>query len=404
MLRLPLGSIVLLVLVGTAASICASVQPADLDAHISAAFRAAYNLDQDQALASARAAVTSAPDESRAHRALAAILWIDIIFRRGAVTVDHYLGGVTKSKLTLPKPPPALDAEFKQELGHAIELATHRLRSRPNDVPARYDLGAAYGLQASYVASVEGSVASAFMSARRAFDAQEEVLSRDPRLVGAGVVVGTYRYVVAGLALPSRVLAYMMGFGGDKERAIRILQDATQDPAAHVEAKLALVLIFSREGRHAEASRLLADLAAEFPRNRIFVLEQGSSSIRAGKAAEAEVVLTRGLDMFDHDDRRKIPGERGLWLYKRGLSRLSQNHPAEAAADFGLALESGPEDWVRGRIRLALGKVADLGGRRSQALDQYRQARDICGAANDPACTTEAGRWLRERFVMPPRS
>jgi hypothetical protein len=203
------------------------------------------HLDQDGAHP-ARSIVASAPNESRAHRILAVALWIDVIFRRGAVTVDHYLGNIGKSDVTMPKPPPALDTEFKQEVGRAIDLANARLTAHPGDLQAKYDLGSAYGLQASYLASVEGKMTSAFLSARRAFDAQEDVLNRDPKRVGAGVVVGTYRYLVAGLALPSRMIAYMMGFGGDKERAINLLQAATRDPSAEVEAKLALILILVR--------------------------------------------------------------------------------------------------------------------------------------------------------------
>ena len=85
-------------------------------------------------------------------------------------------------------------------------------------------------MQASYLASVEGSITSALMSARNAFNAQEEVLSRDPKRSAAGVVVGTYRYVVSGLALPSRMFAYIVGFGGGKEEGIRLLETAARDP------------------------------------------------------------------------------------------------------------------------------------------------------------------------------
>jgi len=376
-------------------------QSADLDTRIADAYRAMYNLDQDAGISAARSIVAAAPNESRTHRLLAVALWIEVIFQRGSVTIDHYLGNIGKSDVTMPKPPPALDAEFKQEVERAIELANARLAANPNDIQAKYDLGSAYGLQASYLASVEGRMTSALLSARHAFDVQEEVLERDPKRVGAGVVVGTYRYLVGGLALPSRMVAYMMGFGGDKERGIRLIQAATRDPNAEVEAKLALILIFSREGRHVDALRLIGELAAKFPRNRILVLEQGSAALRAARYSEAEGYLTKGLGLFEHDNRRKLPGEHALWLYKRGIARLYQNHRAEASADLTAALQAGPENWIRGRIRLALGKIADLDGKRTDALSEYRSAREIATAASDPACSTEASRWLKQPFVLP---
>ena len=75
----------------------------------------------------------------RAHRALANVLWLNLLFQRGAVTVDHYLGSFSSSTVDLKKPPADVDAEFRREVGKAIELAEQRvaahlldaLRDRP---------------------------------------------------------------------------------------------------------------------------------------------------------------------------------------------------------------------------------------------------------------------------------
>ena len=145
-----------------------------------------------------------------------------------------------------------------------------------------------------------------------------------------------------------------------------------------------------------------ASLPAEFPRNRLFVLEQGSAAVRAGKNLEADAILTRGLAETDGDLRPKIPGERALWLYKRGLARFNQNRRAEAAADLNTALQHSPMEWVRGRIQLALGQIADLEGRRNDAIALYRNARDAGVKFNDPGSAAEASRLLREPFTRKP--
>jgi hypothetical protein len=224
-----------------------------LDTQLASAFNAVYNLDYEIALATARQAVAAVPDASRAHRTLALVLWLDALFQRGAVTVDNYLGGLTKAQLSLPKPPPALDAEFKRELNRAVSLADEQLRASPRDVNAMHDLGAAYGLQASYMASVEGSVMAAFGPARRAFDLEERVLARAPNLTEAGTIVGTYRYSVSSLGLTARMMAYLAGFGGGRERGISLIEAASHKGAGQPEARTALILIYSREGRHLEA-------------------------------------------------------------------------------------------------------------------------------------------------------
>ncbi len=362
-----------------------------------AAFAASYNLDHDQALAHARRAVQLDPNSSRAHRGLASIIWLDLLFWRGGMTVDNYLGSLQSAQISLPKPDPAMAAEFKGALAKAVELAERRLKQNSGDVNALYDAGAAYGIQATYAASVEGGITNAFRYARRAFDTQNEVLIRDPSRASAGLIVGTYRYLISTQPAVIRFFAFLAGFTGDKDKALALLEAASHDPMSRVDAKTALVLIYSREGRHSEAMRLAGELAAELPRNRMFVFEEGAAAIRAGRPGEADAILTRGLAAFDKDTRTKLPGERALWLYKRGLARLNQNLPSDATTDLRQALTASPVAWVEGRIRVALGQLADLAGRRSDAVAEYTRAKAIC-ANTDSACADDARRFLKQPF------
>src|SRR3954470_3724609 len=48
----------------------------------------AYDLDHAAALTALRRSVSLAPDDPRTHRALANVLWLNLLFQRGAVTVD----------------------------------------------------------------------------------------------------------------------------------------------------------------------------------------------------------------------------------------------------------------------------------------------------------------------------
>jgi tetratricopeptide (TPR) repeat protein len=195
------------------------------------------------------------------------------------------------------------------------------------------------------------------------------------------------------------MFAYLVGFGGGKERGIHTLEAATADAAVQVEAKSALALIYSRERRHADAFRLLGELAAAFPQNRLFVLEQGSAGVRAGKHKEAEALLTKGLTALAQDPRPKIPGEQALWLYKRALARFNQDRFEDAQADLQESLRHQPVGWVRGRTMLALGRIADVNGRRQDAVAAYRTARDLATTAKDAAAVSEASRLMREPYV-----
>jgi len=150
-----------------------------------------------------------------------------------------------------------------------------------------------------------------------------------------------------------------------------------------------------------EQRRVARELETDFPRNRLFTLEVGSSALRAGQFAEADVVLTRGLAAFDRDPRPKLAGERALWLYKRGASRVRMNRLDEARVDLDTALAQSPPTWVRGRILMELGKIADLGGKRADALAAYKQARAVAVSVEDSIGIAAIDQWVRRPYTLP---
>lgn len=366
------------------------------------AFNAAYNLNYEEALRIARQDATGRPDDPVAHRTLATIVWMHILFTRGGITIDAYLGSATSSDVRMPAAPPGPDAEFKQHVQTSIALAEAALKRNPKDVTARYNVGAAYGLSATYSASVEGKVRQAFGAARKAYSSHEWVLDRAPDRREAGLVVGTYRYTVALLSMPKRMVAHIVGFGGGKERGLNLVEGAVASPLTSTEARVALALMYSRESRHADALRIIKTLLAEYPQNRLLQLEAGSAAWRAGRAAEAESLLTAGIAWHDRDARPKIAGERAMWIYKRGMARVSLNHLDDASADLQQALALKPAGWIRGRIHLELGKVADLRRQRSAALSEYLTAAGLCRTHQDPWCQVEAARWRKAPFTFRP--
>jgi tetratricopeptide (TPR) repeat protein len=353
----------------------------------------AYNLDHQQAIDLLRHAVAAAPDDAANHRALASSLWLEILFRRGAVTVDHYLGSFSRSQVDLPKPPPDLDAEFKREVSAAIDLAQKRVDAAPDDADAHFALGTALGLRASYMASVEGSLLGGFRAARRSYDEEEHVLELDPSRKEAGLIVGTYRYIVSTLSLPMRWMAYVAGFGGGKDRGLRMIEEAAAAAGENrTEAQFALVLLYNREKRYDDAARVLAGLRRRFPRNRLVLLEAGATALRASRPGDAERLLTEGIDMFVRDDREKIPGESALWHYKRGAARVALGHRQDAATDLRIASGNDAPRWVQGRAHLELARLASLAGDRDAVRSEVQRAVDLCGRGNDPICVTDAKR------------
>jgi tetratricopeptide (TPR) repeat protein len=350
-----------------------------------------YNLDHDEAIRLLRQAVAAEPDNSANHRALASTIWLNILFMRGAVTVDHYLGSFTKASVDARNPPAGLDAEFKREIARAIELAERRARASPRDAQAHVDLGTAVGLQASYIASVEGRLMAGFRAARRSYEAEETALEIDPRRKEAGLIVGTYRYLVSTLSLPMRLMAYAVGFGGGKDRGLRMIEETVEAGGENrTDAEFALVLLYNRERRYNDALRVIETLRRRYPRNRLLLLEAGATATRGNRPADAEALLSDGMAMLARDKRARIPGEDALWHYKRGAARVMLRRRDEAREDLRTALAPGAAGWVQGRTHLELARLALQQGDRPGALREAAEAVAICEKSNDPICVDEA--------------
>jgi tetratricopeptide (TPR) repeat protein len=355
-----------------------------------------YNLDRDDAIVTFRQAIAADPQDAAAYRGLATALWLSITFRRGNMTVDDYLGRVSKPSVPQAAPPAEMVAAFRETLEKAVAIGRARVDANSKDADAHYQLGAAVGLRASYTATVEGSAMGAFRAAREAYNEHEQVLSLDPRRKDAGLIVGTYRYIVSALALPVRWMAYIVGFGGDKEKGLKMIEDAVAYGGDNEEdARFALILLYNRERRYDDAMNVIETLRTKYPGNRLMWLEAASTCLRAGRAADADRFVTEGLARFADDKRQRMFGEEGIWYYKRGAARVALRRTSEAEADLKRAIAVEAREWVKGRSHLELGKIAILAGNRTLANEELRTAVKLCDGDNDPAFAEEARRLIK---------
>jgi len=355
-----------------------------------------YNLEHAEALTDFRQAVAADPQDAAAYRGVATLLWLSITFTRGNMTVDDYLGRVTKPTGTNAPASPDTVAAFRDAIEKAIAIARQRIAKNANDADAHYQLGAAVGLRASYTATVDGSVVGAFRAAREAYDEHEQVMTLEPRRKDAGLIVGTYRYIVATLALPLRWMAYVAGFGGGREKGLRLIEEAASYGGENqTDARFALVLIYNRERRYPEALNELAQLRQRYPQNRLVWLETGTTNLRAGRAADAERVINEGIARFAGDRRPRMFGEEALWRYKRGAARAALGRTADADADLRAALALEARKWVHARSHLELGKLAIKAGDRAAAQRELQQAVSLGEIDNDPGTADEARRLMK---------
>ncbi len=236
----------------------------------------------------------------------------------------------------------------------------------------------------------------AFRAARDAYDAHETVLALNPERHDAGLIVGTYRYLVSLMSMPLRWAAYVAGFGGGRQKGLQLIESAAEYQSENqADSRVALVLLYNRERRYAEALQQLAKLQQRYPRNRLFWLESAATALRAGRAADAERMLNEGFAKAAADGRPRMFSEEAIWFYKRGAARSALGRASEAEQDLRKAVSLNGRNWVSGRARLELGKLALKAGNVNEANAEFRAAITLCDADNDVLFATEARRLMK---------
>ncbi|HEY3884930.1 MAG TPA: hypothetical protein VGL62_06970, partial [Vicinamibacterales bacterium] len=174
-------------------------------------------------------------------------------------------------------------------------------------------------------------------------------------------------------------------------RGLHLIEESA-DPSSEnrTDAEFALVLIYNREHRYDDALRVLHDLERRYPRNRLALLEDGSTALRAHRPGDADAVLSEGIARLATDTRPRIPGEDALWHYKRGAARMMLGRAQDASADLRAAIGPDAEGWVRGRAHLELAGLARRQGDAAGAAREAGLAAAACEQAHDPVCVADA--------------
>jgi len=322
-----------------------------------------YNLDYPEALDAFDQAIAADPLDATAHRLAAATIWMRILFAQGAITVEDYLG---QTKATASRKPARADlvARFDHHIDQALALAERRVRANPSDADAHFQLGAAAALRTTYIATVKGRVLDSVGAGRRAYKAHKQTLLLDPDRKDAALIIGMYRYTVASLSLPMRLMARLAGFDSDQQGGLRLVeQAASYSSAAQTNARLVLMLMYNREGRHDEALAIIRGLQEQYPRNRLLWLEAAGTALRAGRPAEALQAIDDGLARFGRDERPKAFGEHAQWHFQRGAALLALGKAEGARAELeGVLVTSAPE-WLHRRAATLLNGMRRKGER-----------------------------------------
>jgi tetratricopeptide (TPR) repeat protein len=376
-------------------------QPSAPDSQVSghdpltdAALEHFYNLDYDRATQEFEKVVEKHPNDAFACNHLITSLLMHELYKMGAMNTGEYANDSFIGQVHHP-PDPKVKERIKRLVDRAEDVEEHQLKANPNDVEALYARGVTRAQFALYTGLVERAWFSALRNAVGARHDHERVLELDPKYSDAKLVVGTHNYVMGSLPWSVKVAVAMVGLSGSKEKGLQYLRDVANSSGENsVDAKVVLSLFLRREQRYAEARAIMHELAARYPRNYLFALEEANLLRASGRIREAAAAYRKVWQSGREGKYGSLHYEMAAW----GLGELlrSQKDYGGAAVAYEWVNEApAPDPETLQKANLAAGEMYDLMQKRELALMKYRTVL----AQNSSTPPAEAARkHLREAY------
>ena len=340
-------------------------------------FAAFYNLEYDQAIAIFEKAIAQNPGLPDLHNHLAQTLIFREMFRNGALESELVSG--SNSFLRRPKlnPTPETEKRILDEIAKSMALTDARLKQNPNDTAAMYASGIAYGLRSNYFWVVKKAWRDSLKDATAARKLHNRISELEPNNVDARLVQGLHDYVVGSLPFGFKMLGFVIGIRGDKEKGIRTVQEVAKNGKLNrVDAEILLCALYRRENQSKLAVPLVQDLIRRYPRNYLLRMELGQMYSQAGDGVRGLQALEEVARLKEHHapgfDRvpwEKIYYQQGsIQFWYNDLDRSLENMKKVAAASDDVDLNTGVQAFLR------MGQIYDMKQRRADAVAAYKKA------------------------------
>src|SRR5664279_812220 len=336
-----------------------------------------YNLDYDQAIAVFEKAIAQNPGSPDLHNHLAQTLIFREMFRNGALESELVSG--SNSFLRRPKlnPTPETEKRILDEIAKAMALADARLKQNPKDTAAMYASGIAYGLRSDYFWVVKKAWHDSLKDATASRKFHNRISELEPNNVDARLVQGLYDYVVGSLPLAYKMMGFLIGIRGDKEKGIRTVQDVAKNGNQdRVEAEVFLCALYRRENQSRLAVPLVQDLIRRYPRNYLLRMELGQMYSQSGDGARGLQTLEEVARLkrshapgFDRIPWEKIYYQEGsIQFWYNDLDHSLENMKKVTESSEEVDLNTGVQAWLR------TGQIYDMKQRRAEAIAAYKNA------------------------------
>lgn len=357
-----------------------------------------YNLEYPQAIACFQQAIAAAPRDPQRHNHLAQAVLFQMMFRAGALETELVTGGNPFLRRPKMEPTPEEQRLFAESISNTLSLTSTALAANPNDASALYARGVALGFRGTYNFLVRRAWMDALRDITDARKLHNRVAELDPKNIDALMLQGVHDYIIGSLPWQYRMLGFLIGFRGDRERGIRTVRIVAEKGVLNrVDAKILLAAVARRERRPQDAVPILVELLSRYPRNFLLLFELAQMYSDLGRKQEA----MRTFDRIEELKRSGAPGFASLPYerieFARGNLLFWYDEPEAAIPHLRRATAAAhrldPNSAVTSWLRLA--QCYDLLGRREDALAAYRMAVETAPSSYEAKL---ARRWQRRVF------
>ncbi|HXG34578.1 MAG TPA: tetratricopeptide repeat protein [Bryobacteraceae bacterium] len=357
-----------------------------------------YNMDYERARQTFQSLAQDFPDDPAGYAYLAMTCWVEELAGTQELSIDRFAASdfFVENPQYRPEISPRTETEFRRLTQEAIEKARRRLEHDPRDRAARFLRGLAYRNLASFEVSLKRSWWAAFRAGAKAVRDHRELLRSDPEFHDARLSTAVYDYVTGSLPWSVKWLAFLLGYRGDRERGKRELELAAQKaPLAGDDARVVLVLIYTRERNYTKALEHLEELHRKYPDNYLVHLDMAGMTLRMG-AADRALALYEEILKTHSESRPRYRDLEPARVYTRMAVVLRlRGRLQEAEQWLRRSLDGNTTLRTETVARLELAKTLDRMGRRREALQLYEAVRSAPDVAGSRA---EAERLLRSPF------
>lgn len=255
----------------------------------------------------------------------------------------------------------------------AVEVAEARLDENEDDIDARFFLGGAYGTLGRYY-GITKSFLKAYWYGQKGKNYLEEVIESDSTYYDAYLGLGIYHYLADVLPKFVKILSFLFGVDGDRDKGIYELNLAAEKGVyTKTEAMFFLSAIYTyREKEYEKAVEILTKLLNKYPNNGGALIHLGRCYSYMGKCDLALKTFQQILDQGEENIRLPITSLH----YQMGDVYFKLNDFNSAIKSYTISIESdssthGNRRWTYPWALYKLGYCYEIIGNREKAEFYY---------------------------------